>query len=81
MPPPCRTRFASPGAAHTAPACPQGGDVPLRDWGQSHRQSRETEPGLGVGRWVAQAVQCVDPLLMGYKGCSGGRGFPTTASN
>lgn len=30
MPPPCRTHFASPGAAHTAPACPQGGDVPLR---------------------------------------------------
>lgn len=77
MPPPCRTYFASPGAAHTAPASLQGGNIPLRRLG--------TEPGLGLGRWVARAVQCMDPLLMGYKGCRGPelgcRGFLATDPN
>lgn len=56
MPPPCRTHFASPGAAHTAPAHPQGGDVSLRTLG--------TEPQAGqgdrawAGGWKVDGMGC-----------------------
>lgn len=52
MPPPCRTHFASPGGAHKAPACPQGGDVPLRRLGtepQAEQGDRAWAGGWKVG--------------------------------